>query len=133
MEVRQIRQLNFEVLLSQYIEDHGDEKRTLKMFADLMGMNPAHLSQIRSGHRKIGSRLARQIESNLKPKVEEGWLDKEHRESDPCNKHERELVDLAVELFRQNPIRMKKLLAQAEREFGRKNRAVRVGRRTAEK
>jgi hypothetical protein len=35
-------------------------------FAGLLGLNPSHCSQLKSGHRHIGSKVARQIEARCR-------------------------------------------------------------------
>lgn len=56
MDIREIRRLNLESII-------GEEKRV--DFAERAGMNPSHLSQVISGTRKIGDKLARRIERNI--------------------------------------------------------------------
>lgn len=44
-----------------------------RSFAELIEVNPAHWSQLKSGHRHVGGKLARQIEAHCK--VASGSLD----------------------------------------------------------
>lgn len=44
-----------------------------RSFAELIGVSPAHWSQLKSGHRHVGEKLARQVEAHCK--VAAGSLD----------------------------------------------------------
>lgn len=65
MVITEIRLANFLVLLEQ--------AGTLERLADKTDSNPTHFSQLKSGNRNIGHRLARRIE--LKHGLPEGWMD----------------------------------------------------------
>lgn len=91
----------------------GDERaRTLETsFANLIEVNPSHWSQIKSGHRHIGEKLARQIEA--KCKVPQGSLDAAGAEAMPAkmqpqpviecqNEDERHAMQLFQVLYRMN-------------------------------
>lgn len=104
MDIKQIRRANFEVLLAQYLgAAPAGEKRTLRSFATMTGMNEVHLSQIKNGHRDIGTRVARKLEKKMQPSLPDDWMDREHRDADPRNLAEQELVTLLLELFRDAP------------------------------
>jgi hypothetical protein len=92
----------------------GDERaRTLETsFANLIEVNPSHWSQIKSGHRHIGEKLARQIEA--KCKVPQGSLDTAGAEAMPArmqplpiiecqSEDERHALQLFQVLYRMNP------------------------------
>ncbi|MFY8049097.1 MAG: hypothetical protein ACOVNS_09805 [Erythrobacter sp.] len=92
----------------------GDERaRTLETsFANLVEVNPSHWSQIKSGHRHIGEKLARQIEA--KCKVPQGSLEAAGAEEMPAkmqpqpvvecqNEDERHAMQLFQVLYRMNP------------------------------
>lgn len=92
----------------------GDERArtTETSFAKLIEVNPSHWSQIKSGHRHIGEKLARQIEA--KCKVPQGSLDAAAAEAMPArvlprpviechNEDERHALQLFQVLYRMNP------------------------------
>lgn len=92
----------------------GDERaRTVETsFASLVEVNPSHWSQVKSGHRHIGEKLARQIE--VKCKVPRGSLDRAGAEAMPAkmqpqpvvecqNEDERHALQLFQVLYRMNP------------------------------
>ena len=68
MDAHESRRANLEYLIGQ----HGDG--VLKRFAELTDINPNYLSQIRGGTRKMGSAIARKIESHLD--LDAGWVDR---------------------------------------------------------
>lgn len=78
MEIADVRLQNALLLRDHFGRKwraEGDERaRTLETsFAGLIEVNPSHWSQIKSGHRHIGDKLARQIEA--KCKLPQGSLD----------------------------------------------------------
>ena len=93
----------------------GDERvRTLETsFAGLLEVNPSHWSQIKSGHRHIGDKLARQIEA--KCRLPKGALDKLASEAMPTEMMPPPRIDCSGEdelramqlfqvLYRTNPL-----------------------------
>lgn len=56
VDIREIRRINLESII-------GEEKRV--DFAERAGLNPSQLSQVLSGTRNIGDKLARRIERNI--------------------------------------------------------------------
>jgi hypothetical protein len=106
----------------------GDERaRTAETsFARLIDVNPAHWSQIKSKHRHIGTKLARQIES--KCRVPQGSLDASDAERLPVrvlpptvpygDDEERNAVQLFLTLFRMNkPLAKARLLDALQAEL----------------
>lgn len=71
----------------------GDDRaRTLETsFANLIEVNPSHWSQIKSGHRHIGEKLARQIEA--KCKVPNGSLDGAGAEAMPARMQPQPVIE----------------------------------------
>lgn len=59
MNVKQIRVLN----LKRFIKEKADEKQA--KFSELYGLNKGHVSQMVTGHRDMGDKVARKIESAL--------------------------------------------------------------------
>ena len=51
---------------------------TLEELAERTGSNPAHLSQINTGHRKMGDELARRFEKRFRKAM--GWMDAPHKD-----------------------------------------------------
>jgi len=73
MKVQEIRKRK----LSNLIREYG----TQKAFAEAAGLDVGHVSQMMTGRRSIGERVARKIEKNLgKP---EGWMDSENGDGTP--------------------------------------------------
>jgi hypothetical protein len=107
----------------------GDDRaRTVETsFARLVEVNPSHWSQIKSGHRHIGEKLARQIE--VKCRVPRGSLDRAAAEAMPAkvlpqplvqchSEDERHALQLFQVLFRMNPPAAKqRLLDVLQGEF----------------
>ena len=117
MELAQVRLQNALLLRDHFgrrWRAEGDERgRSLETsFARLLEVNPSHWSQIKSGHRHIGAKLARQIET--KCKVPQGSLDQAAAQAMPVkvlpapivecqNEDERHALQLFQLLFRMNP------------------------------
>ena len=86
-----------------------DYRGTDKAFAVEMDLNPAHLSQMKSGVRDMGDEVARRIEERAK--LETDWLDVNH--AHPKNADEQRLLAL----FRNTDDRGRaSILSVAERE-----------------
>jgi SOS-response transcriptional repressor LexA len=66
--IDEIRKANFTALLSQSV--------SLRVFAETIETSPAYVSQLNTGHRKIGNNLARRIEKNLS--LPKNWMDQDH-------------------------------------------------------
>lgn len=93
--VSEIRRRNLLALLKRYGESVGIAGQGLdKAFAIAMDLNPKFLSQLKTGHRNMGTNTARQLERKLnKP---EGWMDRDQTDWSP------EIVELATLLNRMN-------------------------------
>lgn len=75
MDVRDARKANFSALLASYERDVE--------FARATGIDPAYVSQIKSGERQVGDKIARRIESKLaRP---HGWMDQPHIDEAPAS------------------------------------------------
>lgn len=117
----------------------GDDRaRTVETsFAGLVEVNPSHWSQIKSGHRHIGERLARQIE--VKCRVPRGSLDRAAVEAMPArmlpqplvhcqSEDERHALQLFQVLFRMNPQAAgQRLLEALQGEFLKKDAGAKAG------
>lgn len=126
MELADVRLQNALLLRDHFLRKwraEGDERaRTVETsFANLIEVNPSHWSQIKSGHRHIGEKLARQIESRCR--VPQGSLDKAAAEAMPAkvlpkpivecqNEDERHALQLFQVLFRMNPPAAKQRLLE---------------------
>jgi hypothetical protein len=105
----------------------GDVKGLDRLFATQLGIAPSYWSQLKSGERQIGRKLARQFESLAgKPA---GWLDEVHQTaramappvpepSLPASADERFAVGLFLTAYRLNPQVVKdRLLATLDAEL----------------
>lgn len=126
MELADIRLQNALLLRDHFLRKwraEGDERvRTAETsFAALIEVNPSHWSQIKSGHRHIGGKLARQIESNCR--VPQGSLDRAAAEAMPAkvmpqplvecqSEGERHALQLFQVLYRMNPQAAKQRLLE---------------------
>lgn len=72
MSVHEFRKTNLERL----IKDYGDG--IIERFAALADQNPSYLSQIRTGNRGMGNRVARRIETTLG--LPDAWMDVNHED-----------------------------------------------------
>lgn len=141
MELADVRLQNTLLLRDHFARRwraEGDERsRTVETsFANLVEVNPSHWSQIKSGHRHIGEKLARQIES--KCRVPHGSLDKEAAEAMPAkvlpqplvecrNEDERHALQLFQVLFRMNPPAAKqRLLEELQAELLKRDADAKV-------
>jgi hypothetical protein len=119
----------------------GDARaRTLETsFAALVEVNPSYWSQIKSGHRHIGEKLARQIE--VKCKVPVGSLDAAAAEAMPArvlpqpvvecqSEDERHALQLLQVLYRMNPQATKTRLLEVLQAELLKQDATRSASRT---
>lgn len=66
--IYEIRKANLTALLSQSVNQRA--------FAEMIETSPAYVSQMNTGHRKIGNDLARRIEKNLS--LPQNWMDQDH-------------------------------------------------------
>jgi len=117
MEPAEVRLQNALLLRDHFVRKwraEGDERaRTVETsYANLIEVNPSHWSQIKSGHRHIGEKLARQIES--KCRVPRGSLDHAAAQAMPAkvlprptleceSDEERHALQLFQVLYRMNP------------------------------
>ena len=126
MDLADIRLQNALLLRDHFVRRwraEGDERaRTAETsFARLIDVNPAHWSQLKSKHRHIGEKLARQIES--KCRMPQGSLDASDAERLPVkvlppavpygDDEERNAVQLFLTLFRINKQLAKERLLDA--------------------
>lgn len=68
MNVKTIRRANLIALLDKHDRDVD--------FAELGGIAPGHLSQMKTGVRQVGDEVAARIEQRLR--LEPGWMDRDH-------------------------------------------------------
>ncbi len=68
MNVKAIRRANLVALLEQHDRDVD--------FAELCGLAPGHLSQMKTSKREVGDEVAARIEQRLR--LEPGWMDRDH-------------------------------------------------------
>ncbi len=71
MDIADIRLRNALLLRDHFLrkwQADGDDRVATpeRSFAAFVGVNPAHWSQLKSGHRHIGAKLARQIEAHCR-------------------------------------------------------------------
>lgn len=71
MDIKTIRHANLQLLIDRY----GSQKR----LAEAADLDPGHLSQLHTGHRKIGDKVARDIEERLH--LPFGWMDQRQLEA----------------------------------------------------
>lgn len=141
MDTADIRLRNALLLRDHHVrrwQAQGDERaRTPESsFAELVGMNPAHWSQVKSRHRHIGGKLARQIESHCR--VPAGSLDSEDGRQMPVkvlppevpydNDDERHAVQLFLTAYRMNRQAVKLRLLDVLQAELLKGEAVSAGR-----
>lgn len=91
--VSEIRRRNLLALMHRYAHREGlAGPGADKAFAIAMDLNPKFLSQLKTGHRNMGTQIARKIEDKVgKP---EGWMDRDQTDWSP------EIVELATLLNR---------------------------------
>lgn len=83
VDSKTIRRNNLRQLFGQY----GSQKA----FAEAAGLDPGHVSQMNTGHRAVGDKIARHIETALK--LTHGWMDAQHHAAE----QERAVYTLAPE------------------------------------
>jgi hypothetical protein len=72
-------------------EDNERARSLETSFAKLIGVNPSHWSQIKSGHRHIGEKLARQIEAKCRGPA--GSVDRAAAQAMPARMQPRPVVE----------------------------------------
>jgi hypothetical protein len=133
LDLAAIRLRNTRTLFAEFVRSTvsahaaGDVKGLDRLFAAHLGIAPSYWSQLKSGERQIGHKLARQFESLAgKPA---GWLDEVHETlravtpsapepALPANADERFAVGLFLTAYRLNPQAVKeRLLATLDAEL----------------
>lgn len=88
MQVSDTRRANLQALIAQH--------QSVVALAGLVDTDPSYISQITGGHREMGSRFARKVETKLK--LPQGWMDSERRPEAPpvapMDRGERELLEM---------------------------------------
>lgn len=114
MEINAIRMNNYRTLLQRFRagpeEKDKPEFGMLTRFADFCGISPRYLSHITHGRKKFSDSMARQIETGMA--LPHGWMDNVHDDEPLENSAEREFVDMALQLFRDNPLEVQRLMMQ---------------------
>lgn len=115
MEINAIRMNNYRTLFERFrarpeekdLPEHGLHKR----FADHCGLSVRYLAHITHGRKKFSESVARQMEEALSLPL--GWMDNVHSAHDGVgNTAEREFVDMAMHLYRENPLEMQRMMMQ---------------------
>ncbi|MFN7572402.1 MAG: hypothetical protein ACK5TK_13275 [Betaproteobacteria bacterium] len=133
LDLAAIRLRNTRALFAEFVRSTvavhaaGDVKGLDRLFAEHLAIAPSYWSQLKSGERQIGEKLARQFESLAgKPA---GWLDAVQQAaraaaapapepSLPVNADERFAVGLFLTAYRLNPQAVKqRLLATLDAEM----------------
>lgn len=115
MEINAIRMNNYRTLFARFraseqerdTPEHGIHQR----FADHCRVSVRYLAHITHGRKKFSESMARQLEDALGLPL--GWMDNVHSAQDAAgNDAEREFVDLAMTLYRENPVEMQRMMMQ---------------------
>ena len=103
MNASETRHANFMELFRQFRERNATlpDRGMLKLFAEHLGMSDRFLSHIKCNRKAIGHAVARQIE-DASGKLE-GWLDQPHKDLDPKSLPERDFLETALALYRDDP------------------------------
>lgn len=113
MEItKKIRLANLAKLFNEYQAEgkrkNEKRKRTLGMFAEWLGLNPAFLSQMLNEFRGVGPKTARLVERRYK--LPAGWMDQPHSDGDPANETEEEIIRIIIREYRIDPLGVEKIL-----------------------
>ncbi|WP_294637403.1 hypothetical protein [uncultured Aquabacterium sp.] len=115
MDIRQIRLANYRDLLVAFAnspeEAGASDYGRLKRFATKAGVSDRMLSHINNGRGNLGSDLCRRMEQGLG--LPSGWMDQMHGLGDSAgvSDEEQSFLELALQMFRANPLRATKLMA----------------------
>lgn len=115
MDIRQIRLTNYRNLLTDFANSPEESSRTdygrLKRFAAKAGVSDRMLSHINNGRGNLGTDLCRRMEAGLG--LPAGWMDVLHDPSSVAGvtEEEQSFLELALSMFRNNPLRATKLMA----------------------
>lgn len=106
MDAFEIRNRNFHYLFEQFKDSirrqwpDQPERGMSKLFAEKLDLNPKYFGLIKQGRRNIGEDIARRIEACMD--LPHGWMDVDHTGPGPETQSEKEFVEAALALFRQN-------------------------------
>ncbi|MFN3886114.1 MAG: hypothetical protein ACK4MG_04075 [Aquabacterium sp.] len=123
MDIRQIRLANYRDLLTAFAnspeEAGASDYGRLKRFAVKAGVSDRMLSHINNGRGNLGSDLCRRMEQGLG--LPSGWMDQVHGVNDSAGvtEEEQSYLELALQMFRANPLRATKLMADMALAIGR--------------
>ncbi|MDF3035113.1 MAG: hypothetical protein K0S28_387 [Paucimonas sp.] len=114
MDSSEIRHRNFLALYHRFCEanPHLPKRGMLKLFAERMGLSDRYLSHVKCARKKIGGKVARNIEMALG--LQHGWMDRVHADEQaaPADAAERLFLETARTLYRSDPERARQALLE---------------------
>lgn len=113
MDSEEIRKTNFSTILAEFENEliARGEQPTLKRFGERYGLDPRHVSQMKNGSRGIGKVVARRIEKHHTPPLPTGWMDIQHGPGIPRDRTEAQIVDIVLDLYRDNPANVFRIIS----------------------
>lgn len=116
MDIEQIRRSNWDRLWQEYVAEceAANRRATLRQFATDHGISDKIASNIRNRHKKIGNQLARRIEQQHQPKLERGWMDRDHSRNhiSQVPQNQQGYIDMYAELLIDDPKTAQQLLVE---------------------
>lgn len=117
MDIHAIRLQNFRALFLRFANSPDEagkpEYGRFKRFCEAGNLNTRYVSHVSNGRKNIGTELCRTIERGFD--LPHGWMDQRHDQeaaSQAASEDERDFIELALRLYRENPLRTQRALTR---------------------